>query len=203
MTTKTRKITVEEFWAMPEDPGHRYELVDGELVDMDGAPVHGEVASEFAWHIKTHVKAAGLPLHVGNSVGFQMNPRTLRFPDVHVTTRERMAAYDEDAGGWPRFAPNVAIEVVSPNNTLAELARKTAEYFANGTTAVWVADPERRAVAIRRPGASEQVFGVGEVLSGDPEIPGFVCPVADIFAVLDPYERQTASGTNPAESGRP
>ena len=45
MITKTRKITVAEFEAMPDDPGHRYELVDGELVDMDGAPRHGTLTN--------------------------------------------------------------------------------------------------------------------------------------------------------------
>ena len=190
MVTKTRKITVAEFGAMPEDPGHRYELVDGELVDMDGALRHGIIAVECAWLLKTHVRAARLPLDVGTSTGFQMDIHTLRFPDVHVTSWARLAAYDEAAGGFPAFAPDVAIEVVSPSNSPRELARKTAEYFANGTRAVWIADPETRTVVICRPGQAERVYGVGDVLSGDPEIPGFACPVADIFAVLDAFERR-------------
>ena len=141
MITKTRKITVAEFEAMADDPGHRYELVDGELIDMDGAPRHGIVATEFAWLLRGYVKAADLPLYVGNATGFRINAYTLRFPDVHVTAWERMAAYDEAEGAFPHFAPDVAIEVVSPSNTPAALARKTAEYFANGTRAVWIADP--------------------------------------------------------------
>ena len=190
MTTKTRKITVAEFWAMASDPGHRYELVDGELVDMDGAPRHGIVAAECTWLLKTHVRAARLPLDVGTSTGFQMDIHTLRFPDVHVTSWARMAAYDEAAGGFPAFAPDVAIEVVSPGNTPAELARKTAEYFANGTRAVWIVDPEPRIVIIRRPGLPEQVLRGDDMLYGDPEIPGFACRVSDIFAVLDAFERR-------------
>ena len=185
MTTKTRKITVAEFWAMPEDPGHRYELVDGELVDMDGAPRHGKITGELFLFLRLHIRDTGLPMEVGVSTGFQMGPSTLRVPDVQVTSWERMAAYDEDAGGWPPFAPDVAIEVVSPSNTPAELDRKTTEYFANGSRAVWIADPTPRTVSIRRPGRPELVFAVGDVLSGDPEIPGFTCPVADVFAVLD------------------
>ena len=183
--TQTRKITAAEFWAMPDDPGHRYELVDGELMDMDGAPRHGNIAAEIAWIFKTHVKNAALPLEVGVSTGFQMSPHTLRFPDVHVTTWERMAAYDADAGGFPHFAPDVAIEVVSPSNTPAEMDRKTAEYFANGARAVWIADPGPRTVAIRRPGRPEQVYRGDAMLYGDPEIPGFACRVSEIFAVLD------------------
>ena len=184
MTTKARKITVDEFWAMA-DTGHRYELVDGELVEMDGAPKHGRMTGHIFSLIDSHVVSENLPVDVGVTTGFQMDPHTLRFPDVHVTTWERMAEYDEDAGGWPRFAPDVAIEVVSPSNTPAELARKSREYFANGTRTVWIADPGQRTVSIRRPGQPEQVFGPGDVLTGEPEIPGFSCAVADIFAVLD------------------
>ena len=184
---------------MASDPGHRYELVDGELIDMDGKPRHGRVTGEIYLLLKGHVNHSNLPLDVGVNTGFQMDPFTLRFPDVQVTTWERMAEYDEDAPGWPRFAPDVAIEVVSASNTPAELARKAGEYFANGARAMWIADPGPRTVAIRRPGAAEQVFGVGDILSGEPEIPGFSCPVADIFAVLD---RAPVSTGEVAQSGR-
>ncbi len=185
MTIDVRKITVEEFWAMPEDSGHRYELVDGELVDMDGAPPHGRMTGEIYLLLRLHVSNAGLPLDVGVTTGFAMGGHTLRFPDVHVTRWEQMAEYDEDAGGWPRFAPDVAIEVVSPSNTPSELALKAREYFANGAAAMWIVDPDPRAVTIRRPGAADVVFGSDDVMTGEPEIPGFSCAVADIFAVLD------------------
>ena len=157
---------------------------------MDGAPRHGRMTAEIARWLGNHIRGAGLPLDVGTSTGFQMGIHTLRFPDVHVTSWARMAAYDEAAGGFPAFAPDVAVEVVSPSNTPAELRRKTAEYFANGTRAVWIVDPKTRTVVIRRPGQAERVYGVGDVLSGEPEIPGFACPVADIFAVLDDFERR-------------
>ena len=183
--TTTHKITAAEFWAMPDDPGHRYELVDGELIDMDGAPPHGRMTGRIYRLFDDHITRAGLSLDVGIAVGFQMSPHTLRFPDVHVTTWARMAAYDEDAGGWPHFAPDVAIEVVSPSNTPAELDRKTAEYFANGARAVWIVDPALRTATIRRPGMPDQVYRNDAMLYGDPEIPGFACRVSEIFAVLD------------------
>ena len=185
MITKARKITVAEFGAMAEDPGHRYELVDGELVDMDGAPRHGRLTLWIGGLFMSHIAEAGLALDVGVATGFQLAPFTLRFPDVHVTSWARMAAYDEAAGGFPAFAPDVAVEVVSPSNTPEELRRKTMEYFANGTRAVWVVDPETRSVVIRRPGLPEQVLRGDDMLSGDPEIPGFACAVSDIFVVLD------------------
>lgn len=185
MTTRTRKITVDEFWAMAEDPAHRYELVDGELVDMDGAPPHGRVTGEIYLLLRLYISSSGLPLDVGVCTGFAMGGYTLRFPDVQVTRWERMADYDEDAGGWPRFAPDVAIEVVSPSNSPSELARKASEYFANGATAMWIADPGPRTVTIRRPSEADTVFGPDSTIIGDPEIPGFGCDVSAIFAVLD------------------
>ena len=193
MTTRTRRITVAEFQAMPEAPGHRYELVDGELVDMDGGPKHSIVSNAIGRLLGNHVVGTGLALYIGNSGGFQIDAYTLRFPDVHVTSWERMAGYDEAEGGWPRFAPDVAIEVVSPSNTPGVLARKTAEYFAGGARAVWIAHPEHRTVAVRRPGVAEQAFGSGDILYGDPEIAGFACPVADIFVALDQFERRAGS----------
>ena len=195
MTTQTRKITVDEFWEMAADPGHRYELVDGELFDMDGAPRHGRMTGHIFVMVSGYITLHDLPLDVGVTTGFAMSEHTLRFPDVHVTRWDRMAQYDDDAGGWPRFAPDVAIEVVSPSNTPAELARKTEEYFANGAQAVWIADPVPRTVAIRRPGVGEQVFGVGETLHGEPEIPGFTCAVAEIFTVLDRMPKPGAEGS--------
>ncbi len=185
MTTRTRKITVAEFEAMAAEPGHRYELVDGELVDMDGKPRHGAVTGEIYLLLRGHIRYNSLRFDVGVNTGFQMDPFTLRFPDVHVTSWERMAGYDEGAPGWPAFAPDVAIEVVSASNTSSELARKAAEYFANGALVMWIADPDPRSVTIRRPGVPDEVFGPDDILSGEPEIPGFSCPVADIFAVLD------------------
>ena len=198
-TSTKRKITAAEFWAMPDDPGHRYELVDGELIDMDGAPPHGKMIIRIGRLLGDYIDDNALPLEVGAATGFQMSPHTLRFPDVHVTTRARMAAYDADAGGFPHFAPDVAIEVVSPSNTPAEMDRKTAEYFANGARAVWLAYPITRTVAIRRPGMPEQILRDDAILHGDPEIPGFACPVSAIFAVLDWPPTPAA---NPNRNGR-
>ena len=185
MSTRTRKITVEEFEAMAADPGHRYELVDGELVNMDGKPKHGRVTARIGSLLQIHIFGSALPLDVGVNTGFALSETTLRFPDVHVTSWERLVGYDESAPGWPRLAPDIAIEVVSDSNSPTELDRKTAEYFANGTRVVWIADPDPRVVKIRRPGEPERIFGMGDILTGDPEIPGFSCAVADIFAVLD------------------
>lgn len=199
MTTKTRKITVAEFCEMPGGD-HRYELVDGNLSEIGRTPRRGILTGEIGGLILNHVQASGLPLMVGVAAGFQIDTYNLRFPDVQVTAYERMAAYDVSEGPWPHFTPDVAIEVVSRNNAIERIARKTEEYFANGTQAVWIADPGPRTVAICRPGQPERVFGSDDMLYGDPEIPGFACAVADVFAAPD---RAPGAAVNPAGNGRP
>lgn len=184
MTIRTRKITADEFWAMPGE-SHRYELVDGELVDIGRTPKRGTMTGEIGALLLNHATEYGLTFFVGVATGFQIDAYNLRFPDVHVTAYDRMSAYDETEGPWPHFTPDIVVEALSFNNTLARLARKIEDYFANGTRAMWIADPDQRTVTIRRPGAAEQVFGIGDILSSEPGIPDFSCPVADIFAVLD------------------
>ena len=185
MSTRTRKITAAEFWVMPEDPGHRYELVDGELVDLGGTMVHGIVTGQVGSLLLGHVEDADLPWFVGVAAGFKVNDFTVRLIDVSAMQLARMSGYDEDVDGFPDFAPDVAVEVVAQGNELEKVERKTGEYLALGARAVWIVKPIPRTITIRRPGAAEQIFGPHDVLSGEPEIPGFVCPVADVFAPLD------------------
>ena len=195
MTTRTQKITAAEFWAMPEDPGHRYELVDGELVDLGGSPVHGIVTGSVGSLLLGHVEETGLPWYVGVAVGFKVNDFTVRVIDVNATQLARMAGYDEDSDGFPDFAPDVAVEVVARGNELEKVERKVAEYLACGTRAAWIVEPKARSVKVRRSGTAEQVFGPDDTLSGEPEIPGFACPVADVFAALDRRPKREARMT--------
>ena len=113
MIAHTRKITVDEFWAMPEDPGHRYELVDGELVDLGGTMVHGVVTGRIGSLLLSHVEDADLPWFVGIAVGFKVNDFTVRLIDVSAMQLARMSGYNEDIDGFPEFAPDVAVEVVA------------------------------------------------------------------------------------------
>lgn len=170
---------------MQEDPGRRYELVDGELVDLGGTMVHGIVTSRIGSLLLGHVEDADLPWFVGIGAGFKVNGYTVRLVDVSAMQLARMTGYNEDADGFPDFAPDVAVEVVAQGNEPEKVERKTAEYLALGTRAVWIADPIPRTVTIRRSGAAEQIFDIDDMLSGEPEIPGFSCAVADIFTVLD------------------
>ena len=82
----------------------------------------------------------------------------------------------EDNGLLP-FCPAFVVEILSPNDRLAAIQRKMAEYIANGALLGWLIDPNRRRVHIYRPGVAPAILDDPETVSGDPELPGFIFEV--------------------------
>jgi Uma2 family endonuclease len=78
-------------------------------------------------------------------------------------------------------APDLAVEVVSPDDRPAELAAKVAGWLAAGSAAVWVVDPGRRSVAAHHRDGGVELFGAGDVLSGGSALSGFSLPLSLIF----------------------
>ena len=81
---------------------------------------------------------------------------------------------------WP-FAPDLAVEVISPSDRLADVHVKITEYFGAGARLVWVVEPETRTVHAYRSPRDVQVFGIEDELSGDEILPGFRCAVRRLF----------------------
>jgi Uma2 family endonuclease len=102
-------------------------------------------------------------------------------PDVGFYAAAREPLVDPDRA-YP-FAPDLAVEVASPRQYRPGMAAKAQRYLAGGTSLVWIVWPTRRMVDIWRPGDAQPsvTLGVGDRLSGDPVVPGFSYPVADLF----------------------
>jgi len=77
--------------------------------------------------------------------------------------------------------PILAVEILSPSNTIEEVTEKLREYLAVGVPLVWMVDPHFHTVTVYRPGAPPEMFNEAQQLSGEPHLPGFVVPVAKIF----------------------
>ncbi len=106
-------------------------------------------------------------------------PDTVRLPDVCFISAARMATLDLD-----RFVdkgPDLAIEVRSPSNTLAELRRKMQKYFDAGTLVGWILDPRSMRAYVSRPGEVETMLSPTDTIDAEPAIPGFRCVVRDLF----------------------
>ncbi len=120
---------------------------------------------------------------VGPEIGFVLAvaPDTLLAPDVSYT-REDWLPPESARGRFLRLAPDLAVEVLSPTDTAAEIAEKVSLYLEAGTRLVWVVDPRRRTVAVHTPDRVARTLVVGDTLDGGDVLPGFVLPLAELFA---------------------
>ena len=143
---------------------------------------HGEVAGEIFWRINIQVKSAKLGKTYAAATGFIMrDPDTVRGPDVAFVRADRLLEIKNRKKYVP-FAPDLAVEVLSPNDRPDAVDEKVQEWLAAGSRAVWIVDPETRSVTVHRPGAEPITLTEDQDLDGGDVLPGFVCRVALFFS---------------------
>lgn len=169
---------------MAHQRGSLCELVDGILVEKAVGYEQSVVAATILRIIGWHVSAKGLGL-VSGADGFFQLLSTTRGPDVAFVARDRLPQGRMPSQAYPRIAPNLVIEVLSPANTIAEMARKRMEYFHAGVDLVWIVDCLNRSVAVYTSPTDVQVLGETDSIDGGPAVHGFTAAVSDFFADLD------------------
>jgi Uma2 family endonuclease len=175
-------VTAEELEKFPDDD-YRYELVQGRVIRMSptGA-VHGWLVMHFGSALTQHVQATGSGL-VFTELGFRLSssPDTVRAPDLAFIRGERLPETGLPPGFWPG-PPDLAIEVLSPDDRPADIRAKVAEYLAYGVPLVVVIDPDERMVITHRSSALSATLGTADILDLNDVVLGFRCKVQDIFA---------------------
>jgi Uma2 family endonuclease len=178
-----RLMTAEELWALPERPGVRYELVEGALVEVPGAgAVHNLIAALVYRLIYDFISGRDLGLVFTDGLAYILgrNPDRVRIPDVSFVAREHVPAGGVPAGFWPG-APDLAVEIVSPNDRAEDVREKVREYLAGGVRLVWVLWPSSRSVSVHAPGAPTRELGPDDELDGGALLPGFRVGVTALF----------------------
>ncbi len=178
-------VTAEELERMGS-PDFGYELVRGELVPVTPAGrEHGALTAFLIAELSLFVRPRALG-RVYNELGFRLftNPDTVRAPDVSFVSRDRELAFKGRRGFVTGF-PDLAVEIVSFDKTVAEVSAKAAEYLEAGTPLVWVVDPDSRRVMVHRPGHGVTTLSVADTLDGGDVLPGFRLPLSRLFAELD------------------
>ena len=184
MTVK-QLMTAEELLALTEQPGLRYELVEGVLVEVPGAgALHGLIIELVVRLVGAFARERDLGLAFGDGVGYLLRraPDVVRIPDASFVSWERVPAEGVPEGFWPG-APDLAVEVVSPGDRADDIHDKVREYLAAGTRLVWVLWPRHRAITIYEPGGRFTELGAGDTLDGGAVLPGFRVGVEAIFAI--------------------
>jgi Uma2 family endonuclease len=173
--------TPEDLLTLPDVEG--YELVDGQLVEKPmgfrASRVGGRLYTRLYLFSEEHQLGWVLPADTSYQC-FPDAPKKVRKPDVSFIRAERLPADDEPEGHCP-LAPDLAVEVVSPNDVFKDISSKVGEYLAAGVRLVWVIDPVLQRVLVYRADGSGSILNASDDLSGEDVVPGFVVRIGELF----------------------
>jgi Uma2 family endonuclease len=178
--------TDEAFMALPDD-GHHYEIINGELIDMgNSGALHGYVCSLALAALAGYILPKKLGVILDSSTAFNMKNGNKRSPDIAFFAKERLQGMTVLPSGYLEGAPDLAVEVLSPGNTVEEIDDKLTEYFENGSRLVWVINPIQHYVLVYRSAQEpDRLLKSMDSLDGEEVIPDFTLAVADLFQKLD------------------
>lgn len=175
-------MTAQELLRYRNEP-YRQELIAGRLYEMEppGAE-HGIVAMRIGTMLLRHVEDRELGLAFAGEIGFRLaaDPDTVRAPDAGFIARDRVEAIGIPRGYWPG-PPDLAIEVVSPNDRHSAVESKALDWLAAGARAVVVVDPTRRSATVYRGRHDIRVLEADEPLEIGDVVPGWAPRVAEFF----------------------
>jgi Uma2 family endonuclease len=178
----TRPITIQEFERMALDG--RWELIDGEPLEMTpAADESSSVGATIIALLGSFVRPRGLGRLYGADGGFVLFPdrETVRVPDAAFVRTDR-APQGEARKSFPRLAPDLVVEVLSPSDRVSEVVAKLAMCQEAGVPLIWLVDPDKETITIIAAGHPTRVVKQGDTLDGGEVLPGFTVPVAEIFA---------------------
>lgn len=184
MSTEVQLMTADELLAKPPD-GFVYELIKGELIKVSPPPghEHGLVAMNIAGPLFEYVKTNNLGNVYAAETGYllEQDPDTVRAADVSFVSRERIEKAKPVEGYW-KGAPDLAVEVISPGDTVGRIEGKIAEWLESGTRMLWVVSPKMRTVTAYHSLTEIVISTEKDMLDGGNVVPGFKISIAEIFA---------------------
>ena len=171
--------TIDDLLQCPKD-GRKYELVDGEILVSPAGFRHAEVAIKIAHIIATYLDAFPIGKVLGDNLGIAFPNGNLRSPDVTFVRNEKLPA-GKSPVGFGEFIPDLAIEVLSPHDSLQEVGRKIGEFLECGVPLVWLVDPARETVTVYRSLSQTEQLGSNDIISAESVLPGFSCLISRFF----------------------
>jgi Uma2 family endonuclease len=178
----TEKITPEALLEMPDN--NTMELVDGRIVEKqvsaNSSLIEGIIFHIIQLFLDAHPVARAYPATLGYRC-FPKMPNDIRKPDVTVIRMERLRQLADPDPGYMPIVPDLAVEVLSPNDKISELNEKLKEYREAKFPLVWVVDPEDRSVTVRQLGRRPLVLTDQDEITAPEALPGFSCAVSEFF----------------------
>ena len=178
----TRRLTAEDLLRLYSE-GVRGELIRGVLCEtMPTGYEHSRIVMNLGILLGAFTK----PLKLGSltasdsGVWLERDPDTVREPDIAYFSAEKLPM-DTRVTGYAEVAPDLVVEVVSPNDSLREVNDKAVMWLSYGVRLVWVVNPDSRIVDVYREGLAASTLTDDDTLDGLDVLPGFTCAVRDVF----------------------
>lgn len=194
-----RQFTPDDLLNMPDSKS--YELVSGELVERNVGSESSWVGGRLIIRLGKFCEEIGLGWVFPADNGYQCfphDPGRVRRPDVSFVRRGRLPG-EALPKGWCKIVPDLAVEVVSPNDTAYELEEKLEDYRKAGVPLVWVINPNSRIVWVIRSDGSVSHLNQENELSGENVIPGFRCAIREILRPQEPVAEVQPNGAGPQD----
>ena len=155
-----------------------YEYAEGELIPMPPATRrHGKISVSIIRYLDPYVYENRLGELYTAETAFQVGERVMK-PDVAFVSTDHLDVDEDEKFPIP---PDLAIEVVSPTDVHYRIVRKAFDYLAAGTRLVWVLDPVAKTVTVYRSKSDIELLTPEATLTGGDVVPGFTCPVGQLF----------------------
>lgn len=181
---------------VPLDVPKGYELIDGELVEMPEMGAKSSwVGTELYFRLRSFLEQSKLGIAAGSDASFACwpeRPKHVRKPDVSFIRCDPNRFVLPDVNY--RLAPELVVEVISPNDLASELDEKIQEFLDAGTRLLWIVNPVLRTVLIRRADGTLQLLNDPAELTGEDVLPGFKVALADFLPkVISPKPENPAA----------
>lgn len=166
------------------------ELIDGVLVEKAVATREGVYAAYISRMIWNHAEDFDLGVVLGGDAPFRFRLGLIRIPDVSFVSWGRIPGGEFPDDPISELIPDLAVEVLSKTNTLAEIELKLDNYFDAGVRLAWVIDPKKERAKIYSSRSRMQEIESDAELLGGKVLPGFRLPLRDVFASIRRKKRK-------------
>ncbi len=163
----------------------KFELRDGEIIAMPPAGYrHGAVITRLILAIASHVDTHKLGTTLEGQTGYRLSLQQCIAPDVSFVAKDRYKLLLPDADKYFQGAPDLAVEVLSPSDSITETERKLALFLTHGTHLAWMVDPRRKWVRVYRKLGEFELLSGNQHLTGNSVLPGFRLSLHRLFEEL-------------------
>ncbi len=177
--------TVEDVTRLRNTERRLYELVDGTLVEKSMGWQESLIAGILLQWLNNYLDMHRLGVATGPDGMTRLLGDTVRGPDVAFVSWDRMPNGQIPTDPIPELVPNLVIEVLSTNNTYAEMSRKRREYFHAGVEQLWMVDHRARTITVFRAALDATVYTIDQTVDAGSVLPGWQVNITELFSRLD------------------